>query len=292
MIGPVARAALYRYNLNVLSVDGSSQLSSFDILSWQPLLALDLVRRLCKRQPNERLSAFQALNHPWLRGDACDSFRAQPQTAFMCTYKLPPSCRYASRPGQPCALCPMMRKFGYCAFTHPLEDFNAAERVSADVIHTGPELCMAQLSTASAVHRLQLKEGQQVRLLRHNCEDEIGWSCVQIHDVENGVCEEGLVATCCIGLPQGATADWQPPTYDVDTHKFPSVFKQARAPSISSTFVVAPTTDFPASISVATCKFQIADGRERKQRASSSCLGYRHSEYVVAEEHFRQSPPR
>jgi hypothetical protein len=234
-IGPIARAALCRSNFPASSFASLAPFTRHLISrpSLQPLLALDLVRRLCKRLPNERLSAFQALNHPWLRSDACDFFRPQPQRTILCTYKPPPSCRYASRPGQSSALCscPMLKKFGFCAFAHPPEDLKTNARSSADAVESspaGPELWMAQLSSVSSMLQLQPAEGQHVRLLRHNCEGEIGWSCVQIHDTENGLCEEGLIASCCIGLPPSAADDWRPPTYDVDTHKFPSVFKQAR----------------------------------------------------------------
>ena len=165
------------------------------------------MRRLCKRHPNERLSAFQALNHPWFESDARDCICVSPTAALSCTYTSPPSCRYASRPGSACC-CPMIAKFGCCAFTHPSEDLKPSLRIAAlpsEPLIRPPEMWIAQLSAiklAVILHEKPVDCEQRVRLMRHNCETEIGWSYVLIENADSGVCREGLVASCCVGLPQ------------------------------------------------------------------------------------------
>ena len=193
------------------------------------------MRRLCRRNPNERLSAFQALNHPWLQHDSNDAFHAPPQTSILSTYTPPPPCRFASRPApagapptSPCTTCPIIAKLGFCAFLHPPEDLKPGTRVAVAAGEPPVIECMmAQLSSPAAVLHDRPLQGALMRLLRHNCEGEIGWSFVQIDDVGGQGVREGLVASCCVGLPQGIAAEWEPPTYDVDTHRHPSVFKQA-----------------------------------------------------------------
>ena len=143
----------------------------------------------------------------------------------------PPPCGYASKPGSlGSCTCPMIAKFGFCAFLHPPDDFRAGSQVSAVVSEPSlkrPEVWMAQLSSPVSILEPRPSDGQRVRLLRHNCEREIGWSYVQTEDGGSGVCREGLVASVCVGLPLETTAGWEPPTYGVDTHKPLSVFKQA-----------------------------------------------------------------
>jgi hypothetical protein len=125
----------------------------------------------------------------------------------------------------------MVGKFGCCAFTHPLEDLKPSLRIAAftsEPVIIPPEMWIARLSTVNpaAILHEKLVDCQRVRLVRHNCETEIGWSCVLTESTDSGVCTEGLVASCCVGLPQDAAADWLPPTYDMDTHRHASVFKQ------------------------------------------------------------------
>jgi hypothetical protein len=231
------------------------------------------VQRLCKRHPNERLSAFQALNHPWFQSDTCDFFRVPPPTVVISTYMPSPSCRYASRVGQAGSVCscPMLEKFGVCAFSHPPEDLIPGLRIAAisgEPQIKPPELWIAQLSSPSAILHEKPVNKQRVRLLRHNCEGEIGWSYVQVIDGDDAVCREGLVASCCVGLPQDATAEWQPPTYDVDTHKHLSVFKQVSRLAIHS-FVVSTQAFLPPH------QWQPADFKSvmRRGRDGSSQLG-------------------
>jgi hypothetical protein len=123
----------------------------------------------------------------------------------------------------------MIAKFGFCAFSHPPQDLVPGLQIaaiSAEPLIVPPELWIARLSSPSAILHEKPVEKQRIRLLRHNCEGEIGWSFVQILDADEGVCREGLVASCCVGLPQDATQQWQPHVHDVDTHKHLSVFKQ------------------------------------------------------------------
>jgi hypothetical protein len=122
----------------------------------------------------------------------------------------------------------MIAKFGFCAFGHPQEDFNSGSQVSThEAAVPPPEYYLAQFSSTASFLRERPKDGQRILLLRHNCEGEIGCSYVRVDEEDCGVSREGLVASSCVGLPDATAAEWQPPTYDVDTHKHPSVFKQA-----------------------------------------------------------------
>jgi hypothetical protein len=131
-----------------------------------------------------------------------------------------------------------------------------------------PESWMAQLSCVPSMLHPPPLDGQRARLLRHNCEGEIGWSCVQVDNGEDGVSAEGLVASCCVGLPQGLAPEWQPPTYDVDTHKLPSVFKQAGVPLCSAQRLALPLDSCSIPPPLISGSLLISEPRlERKAKA-------------------------